>query len=143
MEVFKNALALSKNPICYNGDIFNKRDYRKLIEMYPSLGSVMLGRGLIANPGLIGEIENNNVIDKQVLKAFHDAVCAGYKEILSGDRNVLFKMKELWFYMMHLFAESDKYANKIRKTDSLRVYEINISSLFQELNIEETLIYEF
>jgi len=140
MKVFKDALALSKNPVCYNGDIFNGTDYRELAEMYPSLDAVMLGRGLIANPALIGEIKNNHVIDKQVIKAFHDAVYAGYQEISSGDKNVLFKMKEFWFYMVHLFAESDKYAKKIRKTDRLRDYEAIISRLFQELDIAETLL---
>lgn len=143
MEVFKDALALSKNHVCYNGDIFNVKDYRELAEMYPSLDAVMLGRGLIANPALIGEIKNNHVIDKQVIKAFHHAVYAGYQEILSGDRNVLFKMKEFWFYMIHLFAESDKYAKKIRKADRLRDYEEVISRLFQELDIEETLLRGF
>lgn len=138
MKVFKDALELSKNPICYNGDIFNVKDYRELTEMYPSLDAVMLGRGLIANPALIGEIKNNHVIDKQVIKAFHDAVYAGYQEILSGDKNALYRMKELWFYMIHMFADSDKYAKKIRKTDRLRDYEAIISMLFQELDIEET-----
>jgi len=143
MQVFKDALALSKNPVCYNGDIFNGSDYRGLAEMYPSLGAVMLGRGLIANPALIGEIKNNHVIDKQVIRAFHDAVYAGYKEIISGDRNVLFKMREFWFYMIHLFAESDKYAKKIRKADRLRDYDAVISTIFQELELEETLLRGF
>lgn len=138
MKVFNDALALSKNPVCYNGDIFNVKDYKGLVEMYPSLDAVMLGRGLIANPALICEIKNNHIIDKQVIKEFHDVVYTGYREILSGDKNALFKMKEFWFYMIHLFAESDKYAKKIRKTDRLRDYEAIISMLFQELNIEET-----
>ncbi len=136
MGIFKDALALSKNPVCYNGDIFNGSNYRKLAEMYPSLGAVMLGRGLITNPGLIGEIKNNHAVDKQVTKAFHDTVYAGYQKILSGDKNVLFKMKEFWFYMIHLFAESDKYAKKIRKTVRLCDYEAVIWRLFQELDIE-------
>ena len=133
MKVFKDALALSKNPVCYNGDIFNRSHYRKLAEIYPSLDAVMLGRGLIANPALIGEIKNSHVMDKQIMKAFHDEVYAGYQKILSGERNVLFKMKELWFYMIYLFEESDKYAKKIRKTNRLSDYEAIISRLFQEL----------
>jgi tRNA-dihydrouridine synthase len=135
--VFKDALALSKNPVCYNGDIFNESDYRELTESYPSLEAVMLGRGLIANPALIGEIKNNHVIGKQVIKAFHDAVYEGYQEILSGDRNVLFKMKEVWFYMIYLFAGSDRYAKEIRKTVRLQDYEAVILRLFQELDIEK------
>jgi tRNA-dihydrouridine synthase len=142
-SVFKDALALSKNPVCYNGDIFNEPSYRELTEMYPGLGAVMLGRGLITNPALIEEIKNNHVIDKQVMKAFHDAVYADYQKILSGERNVLFKMKELWFYMINLFEESDKYSKEIKKTDGLRDYEAVISMLFQELAIAEAPLRSF
>ena len=40
--------------------------------------------------------------------------------------------------MIRLFAESDKYAKKIRKTDSLNEYKSIISRLFQELEIDNT-----
>ncbi|MBE6087457.1 MAG: tRNA-dihydrouridine synthase family protein [Clostridium beijerinckii] len=143
MEVFKDALALSKNPICYNGDIFNVEDYKKLSEAHPKLETVMLGRGLIANPGLIEEIKTDRLIDKESMKAFHDKVCIGYEEVLSGDKNVLFKMKELWFYMIHIFTNSDKYAKKIRKTSSLQEYKGIISSMFKELDIKKTDIHGF
>jgi tRNA-dihydrouridine synthase len=136
MEVFKDAFASSKNPVCYNGDIFNAKDYRELAEAYPSLGAVMLGRGLITNPALIREMKSNYIIDKQVVKAFHDEIYRGYQEILFGDKNILFKMKEIWTYMIHLFAESEKYAKKIKKADRLRDYEAIVASLFQELDID-------
>lgn len=30
LKIFKDALALSKNPVCYNGDIFTVKDYAGL-----------------------------------------------------------------------------------------------------------------
>ena len=143
MEVFKDGLVLSKNPVCYNGDIFNVNNYKELTQCYPELKSVMLGRGIIANPALILQIKNNDNVDKQKIRKFHDEVYKGYQQILSGDRNVLFKMKEVWFYMKHLFAESDKYAKIIRKTDRLQEYESIVSKIFTELAIKETSINGF
>lgn len=143
MEVFKEGLALSKNPVCYNGDIFNVNNYKELTQDYPELKAVMLGRGIIANPALILQIKNNDNVDKQKIRGFHDAVYKGYQQILSGDRNVLFKMKEVWFYMIRLFAESDKYAKKIRKTDRLQDYESIVANIFNELEIEEAYINGF
>ncbi len=143
MEVFKEALQFSKNTVCYNGDIFNVNDYKKLAEECPEINSVMLGRGIIANPGLIMEINDNEKADKECLKSFHDSVYEGYKEILSGDRNVLFKMKEFWFYMIHMFGDSDKYAKKIRKAKSAKEYEAVIAMLFNDLNIEEDFLRGF
>lgn len=45
--------------------------------------------------GLTGYIFRN--VD--TLKAFHDEILNGYCEIMSGDRNTLFKMKEIWSYL--------------------------------------------
>lgn len=137
MEVFTAALASSRNPVCYNGDIFTFEDYKNLTEKYTNLGAVMLGRGLITNPVLLGQIKGNPIVDKKLLKSFHDEVYKGYRETISEERNVLFKMKEFWFYMINLFADREKYAKKIRKTDILSDYEAIISRLFQELEVDE------
>lgn len=143
MGVYKYAEEHSKNPLCYNGDIFNIKDYEKLREQCPSLDRVMLGRGIIANPGLIGEIKNNQIADKDKLKEFHDIVFEGYKEILSGDKNALFKMKEFWFYMKNMFADNDKYAKKIRKTSSVQEYVSVVNMIFNELEIEQDFMRGF
>ena len=123
MEMFKDALKSSKNTICYNGDIFSVKDYEKFIEECPSVDRIMKGKG---------------VVDKNILKEFHDEVCMGYKEILSGDINVLFRMKELWSYMIGMFEDSEKVAKKIKKERMLSEYNVIISRLFAEYNIDET-----
>ena len=138
MEMFKDALKSSKNTICYNGDIFSVKDYEKFIEECPSVDRIMIGRGSLANPGLINEIKGKGVVDKNILKEFHDEVCMGYKEILSGDINVLFRMKELWSYMIGMFEDSEKVAKKIKIERMLSEYNVIISRLFAEYNIDET-----
>jgi len=59
MEVFKDAMILSANPVCYNGDIFTVKDYEEFSTNFPSVETLMLGRGLLTNPGLISNITNN------------------------------------------------------------------------------------
>ena len=135
MEVFKDALVLSKNPVCYNGDIFTVKDYEKFAADFPIVETVMFGRGLIANPGLIGSIANNTKLDKSLLKAFHDRLYEDYKGVLSGDKNILYKMKELWSYMILLFSDNAKYAKRINKSERLCEYDIAVESLFREQDI--------
>lgn len=135
MEIFKEALTLSKNPVCYNGDIVTVKNYKDFSVDYPAVGSLMIGRGLIANPGLINDITNNTKLDKNLLKNFHDKIYEDYKRILFGDRNVLFKMKELWFYMVTMFSDNEKYAKKIKKAEKLHDYEEAVSNLFSEQDI--------
>ena len=137
LEVFKDAVELSKNPLCYNGDIFTPEDYKKIADKYPEVNAVMIGRGIIANPGLMNEIKNGVIIEKSLLKDFHDEVLNGYIEIFDGDRNVLFKMKELWAYMIHIFSDNKKYLKQIKKSQNLRDYKMAVSSLFREKDIIE------
>lgn len=135
LEVFRNALAVSKNPVVYNGDIFTAENYQAFISECPSIDTIMLGRGLIANPGLIQDIKTGEMLDKARLKAFHDQLLEGYEGILSGDRNVLFKMKEAWFYMSYMFSNPEKYAKKIRKSQKIADYKEAVSALFEEQDI--------
>jgi tRNA-dihydrouridine synthase len=132
LKVFRDALQVSKNPVCYNGDIFTIKEYKEFSADFPTVDTFMLGRGLLANPGLISEITSNIKIDKKLLKEFHDKVYEGYKGVLSGDTNVLYKMKELWFYLSQVFADSAKYAKKIRKSQQLYDYDEAVASLFRE-----------
>ncbi|GLC78751.1 tRNA dihydrouridine synthase [Lacrimispora brassicae] len=137
-EVVKEAVSLSKNPLCYNGNLFSVEDYKKFTTFFPSVDRVMLGRGLVANPGLAGEIKGKGNMEKGQLKAFHDEVLRGYEEIISGDRNVLFKMKEVWAYMIQMFEGGEKHGKKIRKSQHLGEYRAAVDSLFGELDFKES-----
>ncbi len=132
LKVFRDALSLSKNPVCYNGDLFDLQAYQEFTQNFSEVDRVMIGRGLITNPGLVDYISRQERLTKEQLKAFHDKLCEDYKGILSGDRNVLFKMKELWSYMITMFTDHEKYAKKIKKSEKFRDYDAAVASLFEE-----------
>ncbi|AYE35174.1 tRNA dihydrouridine synthase [Clostridium septicum] len=135
LEVFKDALSLSKSPVCYNGDIFTVDDNNKLIEAFPEVKTIMLGRGILANPALVNEIKNNVYMDKKVLMDFHDEILSAYREVFNDDKNAMFRMKELWGYMIYIFSDNKKYAKKIKKAQKLSAYNEVVSSLFEEQEI--------
>ena len=56
LDVFADALANSRNPVCYNGDLFDAPAVHAFQARFPAVERVMLGRGLAANPGLIGQL---------------------------------------------------------------------------------------
>ena len=55
----------------------------------------------------------------------------GYKDCMSGETPVLFKMKELWYYMQDLFPQDEKIYKKIRKAKTLSEYESIVKIAFQ------------
>ncbi|WP_291569349.1 tRNA dihydrouridine synthase [Clostridium sp. UBA4548] len=135
LEVFKDALALSTNPVCYNGDIFTADDYDKLTSAFPELNTVMLGRGILANPGLIDLIKTNAKLDKKVLKDFHDEVLNSYIALFKDDNIAILRMKELWSYLIYIFSDNKKYSKKIKKSQNLNDYKTAVFTLFSEQEI--------
>ena len=123
--------------MCYKGYIFTVEDYNKLVDNFKDVDKVMLGRGILANPGLIGEIKDNKFITKDILKAFHDEVFQSYIELFNEDKNAMFRMKELWGYMIYMFTDNKKYAKKIKKLKRLSIIKQAVSSLFMEQEIIE------
>ena len=138
LDRFAEAFATSKNPVCYNGDIFCGDDYQRICERFPELDTVMTGRGTLADPALARELRGGERLTKAEFRKFHDQVYQTYREEVSGDRNVLFKMKELWFYMGPLFTNNKKYLKKIKKSEKCIVYEGAVAELFsnEELILE-------
>ena len=72
MEVFSYAMEHSKNKLVYNGDVFSEKDYRHVRDSLTApkesgAGQVlafMLGRGILANPALFGEIRGREMLTK-------------------------------------------------------------------------------
>lgn len=131
MNAFTYAFEHSKNNVCYNGDIFTVADYQKIVQEYPSLGKVMLGRGVVANPGLIGEIHGNPPMTKDDLYHFLNNLRDAYLEELSGEKDVLFRVKELWAYMQTMFDEQKKDWKRIRKAQTLDAYQDAMEHLLE------------
>lgn len=136
LEAYAYAQEHSQNPLCYNGDIFTVEDGKRLMERFPKITTLMLGRGLIRDPALVEKLEGQErrADEGRRLRAFHDEICAGYREISAGDKHVLFKMKELWSYLIVLFPGSEKQAKKIRKAQNLKDYERAAEEVFALLS---------
>lgn len=131
LDVYAQAYENCRHPLCYNGDICSAEDEAKLLERFGHTGRIMLGRGLIANPGLAEELRGGSPADKERLRAFHDQIMDDYTALDFGDRNVLFKMKELWVYMQDQFPDSAKLVKKIKKATNRKDYEKAVDEMFQ------------
>ena len=132
-EMYRLAYEQGKEDLCYNGDIFTKEDYEAFMSAFPETECIMLGRGIIRNPALVEVLEGNHSSKKEALMGFHDMIYDEYQRISSGDRNVLFKMKEFWCYLGTGFEGTEKIMKKIKKTEKLRDYEVYVKAMFDTL----------
>ena len=137
MEAFRAALAMSRNPVCYNGDLVTAEECRTLEAAFPGLDGVMLGRGLVGDPALGRKLRGGEAADKETLRAFHDTLYAGYCEAFGSAHSAMSRMKEMWFYLMGLFADSGRQAKALRKADTPQKYERQVAEIFRDLPLRQ------
>lgn len=123
-EVFESYLDRSRHSLCYNGDINSFEQLQGLESKWEKCNKFMLGRGLIARPGML-----TGKNDMETFLAFHDELVAGYDAYMCGDRNTLFKMKELWTWWAVQFPGQEKILKKIKKTNELKEYQALVKNL--------------
>ncbi len=135
MESFGAAYTNSKHVLGYNGEIVTVPDYKRLADTYPDINSCMLGRGILRNPQLVENIKEGTIPDRKRIKVFHDELYQDYNEALSGDVQVLFRMKELWCYMRQLFDDPKGYTRKMLKCKKIEDFLILKETVFNECDI--------
>ena len=139
-EVFHEAVENSGHKLCYNGDLFLKEQIENFAKEEPQVEQVMLGRGVLRNPGILQLAQEGTMPDKAVIREFHDRLYGDYRDITPGERPTLFKMKELWTYMGPLFTGWDcTYAKQIRKVSRLDEYEQIVKQIFRSEEYVEKL----
>ncbi len=131
MDSFDEAVRITRHNICYNGDINSVEDYNSFTAKHPDIDRIMLGRGLIAAPGLAREIKNNTRADRDTLRAFHDDLFEQYKETMSGERNTMYKMKELWVFFCRSFSQPEECMKLIKRCEGYTQYTIAVNNIFR------------
>lgn len=132
MDMFRYAYQESKNPLCYNGDLLSRQDCDRISAEFPRVNSVMLGRGLAADPGMLLP----DGTDRAVLECFHNALLEEYLVLFGGSRNAMFRLKENWSYWLPGFADSDKLGKRLRKSTDLHEYRSITAEIFHTLTLK-------
>ncbi|MBQ7001016.1 MAG: tRNA-dihydrouridine synthase family protein [Oscillospiraceae bacterium] len=128
MEVFDFAVKNSKNPLCYNGDILCLADSEALHRKYPQIDAVMIGRGLIADPGML-----SGGTDVTALEGFMNELMAVYEVEFGGSRNAIFRLKENWGFLHDRFEGCDKLWKRLRKTTDADEFKAISAEIFHTL----------
>ena len=131
MEMFDYAVRNSVNPLCYNGDILSLEQAAVLQETYPQIQSVMIGRGLIADPGML-----SGGTDKAALEGFMNELMAVYEVEFGGSRTAIFRLKENWGFLHSRFEGCDKLWKRLRKTTDAAEFKSISAEIFHTLPLK-------
>lgn len=123
LEMYEYAAMNSSHKLCYNGDINSASDYEDILDKIPCPSSIMIGRGMLSNPGLITELATGKkVVSSQKVQAFLEDIRDNYCRVFSGEVPVLHKLKEIWTYLGKLYPDSSKEVHKLLKCRTMAEY---------------------
>ena len=137
MAAFRYAAENSKNKLCYNGNLNSLQDISAFSAQFPQIESLMLGRGLIGDPGMLAGTTAAK------LEAFHNELLEEYMVCFGSARNAMFRMKENWGFLLRRFEDSEKLGKRLRKTTDVAEFKSITSEIFHTLPLAEKLPSEW
>ena len=129
-EAFAKALPECKMPVCYNGDLTTVEQLRALEADFPTVQSLMVGRGIIADPALFRQALGGPAATKEELRGYLDDLYQGYTALFGSAGCAISRMKGHWFYLIHRFEGSEKLEKQLRKLREPWEYETVVNQIF-------------
>lgn len=124
MNQFARFYEACRLPLIYNGDIQCLGDIKRLEDDFPNLSGIMIGRGLLGNPFLSAEYEENSewetIRRRDAVLQMHDEWLEFCREKYVSDAQVLLQIKTFWEYQ-NAWIEKKVY-KRIMKSGSFRNY---------------------
>ena len=137
LEEFARALERSRNPVCYNGDLRTVEEVRTLEDRFPAVEAVMIGRGAVADPALPRKLRGGSAATKEELQAFMQELYREYQAFYGQVGTAAQRMREVWFYLIHLFEDADRLNKKMRRFKNPGEYEAAEAAIFRELTLRD------
>jgi len=132
-DAFEKAVEQSRNPLSFNGGIVTEDDYRRVETAYPGSRAIMLGQGLVSDPFLAGKIKDGKSGSAERVREFHDRLFEEYAAQFGSRNNAAKRMKELWFYLIRLFGDSQRHGKKLMKARDAEEYLSAAAAVFRDL----------
>ena len=136
---FLRALGESRNPVGYNGDLVTAEVCRRVERTWPDLAALMAGRALVGDPALFRKVRGGPPASKEELERFHGELYETYAAAFGSRRNAMLRMKELWFYHIHLFRDGEKYGKHLKKARDPAEFEAWSAAAYRDLELLEDL----
>jgi len=137
MDMFAQALAESKNPVCFNGDLQTVAGVRAFEAQFPAAEAVMIGRGAVADPALFRKLRGGPAATREELQAFTQELYRAYQDFYGQVGTAAQRMREVWFYLIHLFEDADRLNRPMRRFRTPGEYEAAEAAIFQELELRD------
>ena len=119
-------------------------EIREFEKLFPDVETVMIGRGGIADPALFRKLKGGVPANRTELQVFTRTLYQEYQIFYGQIGHAAQRMREIWFYLIHLFDGGENDAHWKRLNKQMRrfrgptEYEAAEAAIFQELPLRES-----
>ncbi len=130
IDEFEALLAATAVPIVFNGELRTAGQVAALLDRYPRLTGVMVGRGLVAHPAML----TPEKCDSAHFAQFHQALLEGEsKRLTGGEHQLLQHMQALWAMML---PDADKRLRRqVAKARCMAQYQAAVGELIAGISL--------
>ena len=133
IRTVKQALSI---PVIGNGDVRDEQSAAQMLEQ-TGCDAVMIGRGAIADPALLRKLHGGTPATRQEIQDFTRTLYQSYQDFYGQVGPAAQRMKEVWFFLIHLFEGGERHHKKMRRLHTPAEYEAVEASIFQELPLRD------
>lgn len=133
LAAFQYAVELGKMPLCYNGNLCSLDEVEAISQRFPTVTSVMIGRGLVADPGMI----TPGGTTREALAAFLEELSETYCLLFGSKRNAIYRLKDNWHFLIALFEGSEKPWKELRKTTDYDRFQAIAREIIETLPMKD------
>ncbi len=138
-NAYAAALAESRAPVSYNGDLCSAADCRALLAEYPATAGLMLGRGLVADPALLRSLRGGPGLEADALRAFAEELYESYSTAFGSEKSAVSRMKALWNYWYRSFADAEDIQRRMQRAEEPWAYRAAVRETFARLALRQEL----
>ena len=131
LDRFEEILNESANPVVYNGDLRTPEDVSAILQKFPNVAGIMVGRGLLGRPSLIHEVQSGTSWTREhrleKMLQFHKTLLDYYSNQLCGEAQIISKIQPFWEYAEEEIGR--KAWKAIRKAGNMAKYNSGVAMI--------------
>ena len=81
------------------------------------------------------DLTGGKAADAKMLETFHDTLFVRYCEAFGDSRIAMLRMKEIWFYHLNLFENSEKPGKAIKKAKNAAEFQAAAAAVFRDCRV--------
>lgn len=113
LDTFGEVLPTCVHPVIYNGDICTAADARRIMERFPSISDIMIGRGVLYSPTLPLQIAGDECDIDNMSRHFVRRLMEEIDKSYHNDESKIRKTKEYWCLMWRSLPISEMQARTV------------------------------